>query len=889
MRKEIAMGRHRKREKRHAAFIFMLTVLLAAQMLPAAEGNTGSVYAASPEKTQFELEVSEDLIYYGDWFTRLMQFKFKDTGETERAYCMNPELYPPGEGTHTATIYNYKNVPDHYRPLWKALYYLEGGPGYAEVAQVWDSVYHYDPAAPDTWSSGRAQVYALSHMVVSELSPVGSTGTVGTGAEYIDLMNAMIKRIQAMPDPPKTFQIAVYVSGSDYQNISGYCAPLSVTGTLRLIKKCADPSVSANNTSYSLEGAEYGVYLDESCSSKVGAFVTDADGRAKDLTLEEGTYYVREENASPGYVCDRTVHTAEVVADEITEVISDEMPQRTEPEWLVFKTDRESGKDHPKGGASLENAVFEVAYYAGQFETREEAEQAGVVARTWHFKTDENGRIGYRDSYLVDGDALFTDADGALMIPCGTLFIRETGAPKGYLINDSTSVIHIRPVSGQTAAVIPAESIGLPAAVSDQVMRGGFRFNKLKEGSAEAVSMVPFRLTSVTTGESHILVTDANGIADTESYAHETNCNANDQAVGEDGSVDASALDPAAGIWFTGYADSGDAAPSNAQKALPYDTYQVEELRCEANQGYRLASFQVRIDRDQVMIDRGTVTDYKDISIGTSALCDQTASHYAPQIGPVTITDTVRYEDAKTGDVYHLEGILMDRETGQPVEADGKPVTASKDFAALHRDGAVRLTFEADAADLAGRTTVVYETLYRNGEKVAEHTDLKDENQTIRFPLLATKAARQKDGTVVDHVVYSGLKAGETYTMTARLVDPDTEEPVKGAEGSLSFIPDSETGSIDVPIDVSRAESGVRVVFERCTKDGHLVALHEDTGSKEQTVLLPAPKQEKPAPAAPYSTPRTGDPGTKAVWFVMAAAAAAATAGFARRKEQTAE
>ena len=46
----------------------------------------------------------------------------------------------------------------------------------------------------------------------------------------------------------------------------------------------------------------------------------------------------------------------------------------------------------------------------------------------------------------------------------------------------------------------------------------------------------------------------------------------NDQAVGEDGSVDASALDPAAGIWFTGYADSGDAAPSNAQKALPYDT-----------------------------------------------------------------------------------------------------------------------------------------------------------------------------------------------------------------------------------------------------------------------------------------------------------------------------
>ena len=58
---------------------------------------------------------------------------------------MNPELVPPSEGVHTAKIYNYKNVPDSYRPLWKALYYLEGGEGYPKVASVWDSVYHYDP------------------------------------------------------------------------------------------------------------------------------------------------------------------------------------------------------------------------------------------------------------------------------------------------------------------------------------------------------------------------------------------------------------------------------------------------------------------------------------------------------------------------------------------------------------------------------------------------------------------------------------------------------------------------------------------------------------------------------------------------------------------------
>ena len=893
MREETIMGRLGREKKEQRWAVVMTVVLLLIQglipFLPAGEAES-NVYAATPETASFELDVSEDMIYYGDWFTRLMQFRFKDTGETERAYCMNPELFPPGEGTHTATIYNYKNVPDDYRALWKALYYLEGGPGYPEVASVWNSVYQYDPAHPNEWTADRKQAYALSHMVVSELSPVGSTGTVGAGSEYIQLMNNMISKIRTMPDPPKTFQIAVYVSGSGLQNVSGYCAPLSVTGTLRLSKHSADTRVSAGNALYSLAGAEYGVYTDADCKTKVASFVTDKDGKSSDVTLEEGTYYVCETKASPGYALDPTVYTVDVTADETTEVSSEETPQRAVPEWFITKTDRESSASIPKGAASLKGALFEVSWYAGRFNSEEEAQKAAVSKRTWQFKTDENGRVLYDTAALADGDDLFLDKDGRIMVPCGTLFIRELTPPEGYLLNEETFQIHIDPAENTTDAVIRLDAKEQLPLVPEQVMRGGFRFNKLKEGSAEAVAMVPFRITSETTGESHILVTDANGIADTESYAHETNCNANDNAFTESGEIDESLLDPSAGIWFNGTApqDGSDSVtPDNRKRALPYDTYRVEELRCSANTGYRLVAFTVRIDRDQVMIDRGTVTDYKDVSIHTLAICEQTKSHYAPQIGRVTITDTVSYEDAKPGEMYRLVGVLMDRDTGAPIEIDGKVISSSKTFTADQRSGKTDLSFEIEASELAGKTTVVYEELYRDDVCVASHKNINDEGQTVRFPVIATQAARQKDGSVIDKVMYSGLKEGETYTMHARMIDLDTKEILEDVEGSTTFTAASSKGEIEVKVDTSSAGHGYRVVYERCMKDGRLVALHEDASCKEQTVLLPEQPSAGKAHNTPDRSPRTGDPFDMRafVWIMAGAAAALVSAAFAWKRE----
>ena len=145
---------------------------------------------------------------------------------------------------------------------------------------------------------------------------------------------------------------------------------------------------------------------------------------------------------------------------------------------------------------------------------------------------------------------------------------------------------------------------------TNQASRGDFSLSKVVEGSTRRLASAPFRVTSQTTGESHVLVTDENGMLSTASswnpHSHLTN--ANDKAVDETGTIDQSLLDAAAGIWFVGSLET-DSEVDDLKGALPYDTYTVSELRCEANEGLTLVEFDVIISRDGRDLDLGTAYD----------------------------------------------------------------------------------------------------------------------------------------------------------------------------------------------------------------------------------------------------------------------------------------
>ena len=69
-------------------------------------------------------------------------------------------------------------------------------------------------------------------------------------------------------------------------------------------------------------------------------------------------------------------------------------------------------------------------------------------------------------------------------------------------------------------------------------------------------------------------------------------------------------------MWF------GTSEPDDSKGALPYDTYIIEEMRCDSNKGFELIPpFEIVVSRNNLVIDLGTLTDEyeKKISIYTTA------------------------------------------------------------------------------------------------------------------------------------------------------------------------------------------------------------------------------------------------------------------------------
>ena len=107
--------------------------------------------------------------------------------------------------------------------------------------------------------------------------------------------------------------------------------------------------------------------------------------------------------------------------------------------------------------------------------------------------------------------------------------------------------------------------------------------------------------------------------------------------------------------------------------------------------------------------------------------------------GKITLTDKVEYSGLVPGEIYTINGKLMDKATGQPIKVDGKEVTAFAKFKAQKNDGSVDVVFNFDASDLGGKTVVVFEicthtSTYDDSEKeIAKHEDINDEGQSVKI------------------------------------------------------------------------------------------------------------------------------------------------------------
>ncbi|SJV21672.1 Predicted outer membrane protein [Clostridioides difficile] len=474
-----------------------------------------------------------------------------------------------------------------------------------------------------------------------------------------------------------------------------------------------------------------------------------------------------------------------------------------------------------------------------------------------------------------------TDIEGvastsADLLPYGKFRIVESEAPDGYLTDGAKTIDFTITENGKIVDLTDEAH-----SIYNQIKRGDIEGVKIGAGTHKRLADVPFRITSKTTGENHVVVTDDNGQFSTsaEWASHKHNTNAGKTS--EDG------------VWF------GTSEPDDSKGALPYDTYIIEELRSDSNKGFELIPpFEIVVSRNNLVIDLGTLTDEyeKEISIHTTATSkDGEKTILAGK--EVTIVDTVKLDGLTKGTKYQLKGWQMLKEENAELIIDGKRVENDYTFVADDEEMKVEISYTFNASALGGKTLVTFEELYDLSNpdepvKVAEHKDIEDDGQTVliteRIIKIHTTATdkdgnkeieAEKDVTIIDTVTLEGLEVGTQYKLVGwqMLKEENAELLINGkrVESDYMFTADSETMKVEVAFtfDATSLNGKQLVTFEELydlsnPDEPKKVTEHKDIEDKGQTITFKEKPEEpeKPEtpptpekPSRPSDSPKTGD------------------------------
>ena len=465
------------------------------------------------------------------------------------------------------------------------------------------------------------------------------------------------------------------------------------------------------------------------------------------------------------------------------------------------------------------------------------------------------GNTTYKKGETIE--TVTSDAEGNVTMinryPIGHYAVREKSA-NNYYTNDG-QIHYFNVVEYQGGAFIQYETNMNAVTFTDRVVRGDLSFVKKNAETEETLAYIPFCITNNATGEIHYILTDANGNF-TSATGKTTNTNANDDVLSKYGDKDVvpesviDSLAKDAGLWFGMGSEETMTAANDSYGSFVYGTYTITELKTEATRSMKMYTNTFTIDTDGKVLDLGTVNNVP-MGIKTT-LVDVNGEHFTEPVSTITLTDHVAYKNLDTDKTYTLTGTLYVKEGDVLTEL----MTETVDFTPTEKNGTQDVTFTFDASELVGKSVVAFEELSVNGEFCAEHKDKDDENQTVTFPSIQTTARDSKTEdhvanatdsvSIIDTVTYSGLKVGETYTITGTLMDADTSKAVLDDDGneitaSKEFVAPAKDGSVDITFNfagVSLAGKTI-VAFEEVYYKGRRYAVHADLSDEGQTVYVP--------------------------------------------------
>ena len=171
----------------------------------------------------------------------------------------------------------------------------------------------------------------------------------------------------------------------------------------------------------------------------------------------------------------------------------------------IQKRDLETGDTKPQGSATLKDTAFDII----------SLNDNSVLVEGKLYKKNEVVKTIRTD---IEGIAS-TSSD---LLPYGKFRIVEGEAPNGYLTDGAKPIDFAITENGKIVDLTDEAH-----SIYNQIKRGDIEGVKIGAGTHKRLADVPFRITSKTTGESHVVVTDDNGqfstSADWASHKHNTN------------------------------------------------------------------------------------------------------------------------------------------------------------------------------------------------------------------------------------------------------------------------------------------------------------------------------------------------------------------------------
>ena len=489
-------------------------------------------------------------------------------------------------------------------------------------------------------------------------------------------------------------------------------------GQIEILKKDEETGNLLSGAEFTVTAAEDITTPDGTVRAEKGTvvdtIVTDTTGIARSKELYLGKYTVKETKQPIGFIRPNQTWDVELkYADQKTELVKENLTIKNQPTEIIIDK-KETGTDKP-----LEGVKFVIWN-----KDKEDPIDPGMQHKEI-YTTDKNGKI--RLLYLEPGNYAVAEVESIPGYAWDDKMIYEFTITEDGRVDGEVS--HTIPVGNDRTEITETNAINVSTGTQD-----AFAVDLTIVDTVSIVNLMPNReytlklvLADAETGEPLQVKDQPSGDLLTTEKTF---------------TADDSKMDVPMEIQFDASAFAG--------RTISVYEYLYQD-------GVEISKHEDPNDKKQQIYVKDK------LRLNTTAIDLISGTHEAIAKKDVTIRDNVDHFGLIEDQEYVLKGILMDQKTEEPLLIDGKPITAEKTVQITEADGTVNMDFTLNASELNNHSIVVYEYLYHDGQLIASHEDINDEDQTITFKVGSLKPTLppNKGGGLL-----SALKTGDFSDIT---------------------------------------------------------------------------------------------------------------------------